>query len=137
MKTILDEVIKIVESYNLKKIELDEPYKTVYDLIKDNPELKKNFISEKNDWYFLKKYENYISDGHYGFSLGEPIIPEWCEIIDKVLELCISYDENFKIKQIKVKFGGVCFYTQSEIISDLQSVDIYMFNVLRDKTLIY
>jgi hypothetical protein len=76
-------------------------------------------------------------NGHYGFSLGNPIIPEWCKIIDKILELCVATDPEFQICQVKIKFGTVHFNVHSEIIEDCHDVDRLIMSTLFDRALIY
>jgi len=133
---ILEKVQAILAKYELKSIKLPEGYKNVYQYRKDNPDDKK-FESEKTDGYFINKYETHIPRGWYGFSLGDPIVPEWCEIIEKVLDICLETDPNFKIHQIKIKFGGVRFYCESQVIEDLYDVEVLIEHNLHDPKLIY
>lgn len=135
---ILNDVIEIIGKYDLKPITLPDGVTNLYSYLRGCTEEKEKYINKsKNDLYFLKKYKQHITKGHYGFNLGEPIIPEWCDIIDEILELCIKTDPDFEIQQIKIKFGFVCFYTRSEVISDLNKVESYIANNLKEKKLIY
>lgn len=135
---ILNNIIEIFEKYELNPIVLPAGVKNIYEYLREKPEETQKFINKnKDDFYFLKKYEQCISKGCYGFSLGYPIIPEWCDIIDEILELCIKTDPDFEINQIKIKFGSVCFYTSSDIISDLNDIEVYIVKNLKDKALIY
>ena len=133
-----DEVKKIINSYNIEPIKLPEGYKNVYELIRDIPEVKDNYTpEEKNDFFFLKKYKEHISHGHYGFSIGTPVDPKWNEIIDEVLETLIHHDPNFEIQAIKIKFGFMCFYVSSEVIEDIHEIEVLIMKTLSDKALIY
>ena len=134
---ILDQVIEIVKKYDLKPISLPEEYKNIYNYLRINPDESKNYISDKNDSFFINKYKKHIPQGWYGFSLGDPIIPEWNEIIDEILSLCIEIDPEFEIHQIKVKFGFVCFYAYSSVIYDIDEVDHFLSQNLYDKFLIF
>lgn len=134
---ILNQVNEIIDKYCLKPIDLPYDQRNLYTYLNDFPEKKSEYISEKNDRYFREKYSNYISNGYYGFSIGTPIIPEWNEIIDEILELCIKNDPNFEIKQIKIKFGIMHFYVHTEIIEDIFDVEILIMEKLRDRMLLY
>jgi hypothetical protein len=133
---ILTEVEQIFAKYELKPIKLPKEHKNVYTFLRENPE-DKSFFTEKDDGYFLKKYCDYIPKGWYGFSMGNPIIPEWMEIIDEILELCTQHDIDFEIHQIKLKFGAFCFYVYSNQIEDIHDVELLIMNNLFDKALIY
>lgn len=132
---ILDKVEEVFNGYELKPLVLNQGM-NVYDLIRLKPEQREVFSSEKDDSYFIKKYRQYIPQGWYGFSIGNPIIPEWMEIIDKVLEICVEADPNLEIHQIKLKFGAICFYVKSEVIEDIHEVEMYMYK-LSDRALVY
>jgi hypothetical protein len=134
---ILDKVQEIFNQHELKPLTLPEGHKDVYSFLRDYPEFKKDFESPKTDGYFINKYRTYIPVGHYGFSIGSPIIPEWCEIIDEILELCIAEDPNFEIKQVKIKFGTMHFNVYSDIIEDYHGVDRLIMNTLFDRALIF
>lgn len=136
---ILNKVNEIFDQYELKLVELSLPkeYKNIYDYLKNNPDKKNEFISEKDDNYLFNKYCSHIPEGWYGFSIGSPIIPAWCEIIDKILELCIDTDPNFEINQIKIKFGGIRFYVHSNIIEDIFGIEILIEDRLYDNLFVY
>lgn len=133
----LEDIRKIIDSHLLEPIKLPEGYKNIYHLIREIPEVAENFKSIKDDFYFIKKYSKYISKGHYGFSIGNPVNPEWNETLDEILEYCIKKDPKFEIQQIKVKFGYICFYTTSEVIEDLTKIEILILKKLNDKALIW
>lgn len=134
---ISNDIEKIFSNYDLKPIKLPAEYKDIYAYLSNNPIESDRFESKKNDEYFIRKYEDYIPKGWYGFDIGNPIIPEWLEIIDEVLELCTQIDPNFEIHQIKLKYGAICFYVYSTNIEDIHDVDLLIMNKLYDKALIY
>ena len=128
---LLNKVNEIFENYKWEKY-IDNPYK----LDRKSETYKEKYNSEKSDHYFIKKYCERIGKGHYGFSLGNPIHPEWTEIIDQVLELCIENDPDFEIQQIKIKWGTVNFNVSSEVIEDIHEID-KKFYELSDEALVY
>lgn len=134
---ILDKVQEIFNQYELKPIELPKDIKNVYMFLRVYPEFSKDFKSEIEDSHLLKKYRKHIPRGWYGFDIGTPIVPSWMEIIDKTVELCVATDPNFEIHQIKIKFGGICFYCDSEIIEDLYDIESLIDTTLFDRALIY
>jgi hypothetical protein len=134
---ILTNVEEIFAKYDLKPIKLSKEYKDIYQYLREYPVEWEKYESKKNDSYFLKKYGEYIPKGWYGFDIGKPIIPEWMEIIDEIVELCIENDPDFEIHQIKLKFGAICFYVHSDVIEDIHDVELMLMNNLFDKALIY
>jgi len=134
---IFDKIVEIFNKYELKPIVFDEKYNNVYQYLNEFPDKRKDFETEKNDFYFINKYSKYIGEGHYGFSIGTPIVPEWNEIIEKILDLCIETDPDFKILQIKLKFGGIRFYVQTNIIEDIDDIEILIMKKMHDNALIY
>jgi hypothetical protein len=134
---ISNDIEKIFSKYDLKAIELSSDYKNIYDFLRKNPTEAKKYQTKKNDGYFIKKYCDYIPKGWYGFDVGTPIIPEWMDIIDEILEICTENDQDFEIHQIKLKYGAICFYVYSKDIEDIHDVELLIMNKLYDKTLIY
>jgi hypothetical protein len=135
---ILDKVQEVFNQYELKPIKIPEGYNRLYTYLREHPEERYDkYSSEKNDEYFLKKYGAYIPKGWYGFSIGTPIVPVWCEIIDKILEICVLADYHFEINQIKLKFGGIRFYVNSQVIKDIDEVESLIEKTLHDNALIY
>lgn len=134
---ILDQIQAIFDSYELHELTFPNEHKNVYTFLKEYPEFKNDFETEKTDMYFIEKYRKHIPQGWYGFSIGSPIIPTWNEIIEKILEVCINSDPDFEIHQIKIKFGGICFYCGSEVIEDLFDVERLIEKTLFDRALIY
>jgi hypothetical protein len=133
---LLEKAKEILNRYDLS-INIPEKYKTVYDLLKDEPDLIKNYRSEKNDSYFIKKYQKYIPKGWYGFSIGSPTPPNWNEVVDEILGLLISNDSDFEIHQIKMKTGRMCFYVYSEKIEDFDVISNLIEEKLFSPKLIY
>lgn len=134
---ILDDVKAIFEHHELKKLELPDGYDNVYSYLKTYPDRRCEFVPKINDSQLYLKYQKNISSGWYGFDVGTPIIPEWMEIIDSILELCIKVDPNFKIHQIKLKYGGIRFYVHTEIIEDVCDVECLIESKLYNDALIY
>jgi hypothetical protein len=134
---ILDKIQEIFNQYELKELVLPKSFTNVYSFVRANPEFGKDFKSSIEDCDLNEKYKLHIPTGWYGFDIGTPIIPKWMEIIDKIVELCITADPNFEIHQIKIKFGGIRFYVHSNIIEDLHEVESLIDNNLYDKALIY
>lgn len=134
---ILDKVQEIFNQYELKPLIFPKEHKDVYSYLRAYPEFDKDFVSEKTDGYFIIIYDDHIPNGWYGFDIGTPIIPAWCEIIDKILELCIASDPEFEIHQIKLMFGGIRFYTSSNVIEDLHEIEMLISEKLFDNALIY
>lgn len=135
---ILNQVLDIINKHEFKPIEIPSGFTNLYVYKDKNPQDATCYYDNvKDDLYLLKNYSKYIPDGWYGFSIGTPIIPEWLDIIDEVLEVCINNDPNFEIHQIKLKFGGIRFYVHSEIIDDINDVGFLIEKLLFDKALIY
>lgn len=134
---ILEQVQSIFGKYELNKIVLPDGQRNVYQYLREFPIFVNNFETEKDDIFFLKKYVKHVPPGWYGFSIGSPIVPEWCEIIDEILELCVKTDPDFEIHQIKIKFGGIRFYVSSNIIEDIFEVERMIESTLFDEALIF
>ena len=135
---ILNEIEEIIAKYDLKPIKLPDDYKNLYSYKKSNPQDVTYYYNiEKSDSYLCEKYADNIPHGWYGFDVGTPIIPEWMDILDKIVELCIENDPDFEIHQIKLKFGGIRFYVYSEIIEDTHEIEMYIEDKLFDAALIY
>lgn len=135
---LFEKIVEIINKHNFRPIELPSGYDNIYQFKDKNSQDATYYYNiDKNDNYFLEKYSNYIPNGWYGFSIGTPIIPEWLNIIDDVLDICIKIDPKFEIHQIKLKFGGICFYVYSEIIEDIDDIENLISNTLFDKSLIY
>lgn len=134
---ILDEVKAIFSRYELKPLMLPEGHDNVYSFLRAFPDLKKDYEADIDDMYLFKKYHNNIPVGWYGFDIGCPIIPEWLQILDEIVDLCVKSDPDFEIHQIKLKYGGMRFYVESKIIEDIHEVEMLIMNTLYDSALIY
>lgn len=134
---LLEKVVEIIDKYNLKPIQISNEYSNIYTYLSIYPEKQVEYTTDVTDTFLLDKYKNNIPEGWYGFAIGTPIIPSWPKIIDEVLQLCITNDPNFEIHQIKLKFGGICFYVHSEIIEDIFDIESVIEDRLYDKLLIY
>jgi len=93
---------KIQRDYNYPNIE--NPYK-VKELKNASSNLEANL---------LEKWKNHIPQGWYGFAIGRPCPDSWFYVIDEFLDYLLTIDPNFEIYQIKMKFGGICFYVRVE-----------------------
>lgn len=135
---LLNEVKKIITKYNFKPIEIPVGFANLYRYKDENPQDCTYYYNiEKNDYYLLNKYSKHIPKGWYGFNIGTPIVPQWMDIIDEILELCIKQDPKFEIHQIKIKFGGIRFYVHSNVIEDIFEIESLIENKLFDTALIY
>ena len=130
---LLEKVKEIANNHPFKPIDT-MGHKNVYDLIREHPEMD-NPVDP--DYELSKKYIDNIPNGWYGFSLGRPIPKEWVDILNETLTLCIENDPELEIHQIKIKFGGIRFYVESNVIEDIFDIENYLENLLRDKALIY
>lgn len=135
---ILDDVQNIFNKHTFDKITFpDSGYENVYEYLNDFPDDKKHFQSKYNDWMLRQEFKEHIPKGWYGFDIGTPINPIWVDIIREIVLTCIKADPNFEIHQIKLKYGGICFYCYSNVIEDLHDVEILIMKKLFDKALIY
>jgi hypothetical protein len=134
---ILEDVKKILENYNLS-VYIPDEYMNVYQYRDAHPIIEEDFSHpEINDSYLFEKYKNNIPVGWYGFSIGEPTPKNWLVVIDKIVKLCVTADPQFEIHQIKMKFGGICFYVESKNIDDIYDVCSLIENTLFNDKLIY
>ena len=60
------------------------------------------------------KWKDHIPPRWYGFALA-PCPESWLSIVDEFLDYLVTLDPNFKIHQIKMKFGGLRFYIEYNI----------------------
>jgi len=134
---LLEEVKAIISKYDLKPIILPKRYKNLYAYFREFPLERVDYRSIKDDDYFCDKYAPHIPEGWYGFAIGSPIILGWMEILDEILELCIKTDPKFEIYQIKMKYGGIRFYTGSHTIEDIGDIESIIEDTLYNKALIY
>lgn len=135
---LLNQVKKIIENHPWEKYKIPEGYANLYQYL--NEDIKRRsfpeYSSPLTDNILCNKYKINIPKGWYGFDIGNPIHPEWIEIIDEVLQLCIANDEDLQIHQVKIKYGGIRFYVESLVIEDMHEIE-YLVEDLYDKALIY
>ena len=137
MEVVKERIIKIIEKYNLKPIQLTDDHKNVYIYINEHNSRDKEFRPEVTDNFLNKKYSKHIPRGWYGFDVGTPIVPDWMKIIDEITELCVEIDPNFEIHQVKLKYGRICYYATSSIIEDVFDIDFLLNDYLYDAALVY
>jgi hypothetical protein len=88
------------------------------------------------------KWTHKIEDGWYGFAISG-ISDEWTDKIDAFLEYLNVHCPEFKIHQIKVKFGGLRIYVKYDMLRlpDDISSEIYgriiSLEGLYDEKLVY
>ena len=133
-----EQVQEIVDKYYLG-VDIPDEYPTVYKYRDEHPDkFEEEFCSsEITDDTLCEKYAKHIPDGWYGFSIGQPTPPNWFKVIDKVVALMVDNDPDFEIHQIKMKFGGICFYVESNVIEDIWEAATVVEKNLHSKKLIY
>lgn len=137
MEKVGERVLKIIEKYNLKPIELPDDYKNVYSYVREGYKREHQFKPDITDNYLNEKYRKHIPRGWYGFDVGTPIVPDWMKIIHEITELCVSIDPNFEIHQVKLKWGRIDYYASSSVIEDVFDIDYILNEKLYDKALVY
>lgn len=67
--------------------------------------------SHSPDLYLFHKWAYRVDEGWYGFAMSNcPML--WAIVIDNFLKELVKVAPNFKIHQIKLKFGGLRFYVE-------------------------
>jgi hypothetical protein len=75
------------------------------------------------DLYLFMKWAYRVEKGWYGFALGNvPMI--WAIVIDEYLTELEKVAPNFKIHQIKLKFGGLRFYVDLGLTNNFEAEKI-------------
>lgn len=93
------------------------------------------------DLYLFMKWAYRVEKGWYGFALGNvPMV--WAFIINEFLTELEKEAPNFKIHQIKLKFGGLRFYVDLNINDNLKAEVIHseirkLESLLHNDKLIY
>lgn len=123
MKTILEKTQKIIEEFELKPNSYSE-------------DKLSEFLYSTKRKKINEKWKNHIVDGYYGFE-SESLCSLWIEVIDIFLEEIRELDQEFRIYQIKTKFGGARIYIESDKIENLQESVNLMEKVLFDERFIY
>lgn len=71
---------------------------------------------------FNEKYNEYLSEGHYGLDIDEPEVIEYLDDeFQKLIEI-----PNFKYYQIKLKFGSTRFYCDGV---DQEIINLIEYNI--------
>ena len=133
-----EEVEEILNKHDLEVVIPDE-YETVYKWkMVDEDEVEKTFgyVGDIDDATLFEKYRKHIPKGWYGFSIGHPTPTNWFTAIDEVVAFCVKNDPDFEIHQIKMKFGGIRFYVESEVIEDIWDIIFLVENKLHSRKLI-
>jgi len=73
------------------------------------------------DLYLFMKWAYRVEKGWYGFALGNTVPMTWAIVIDQFLRELERVAPNFKIHQIKLKFGGVRFYVDLGMTDNLKA----------------
>ena len=135
---LLEDVNEILNKYYLG-VDVPDEYKTLYLYITEHPEKEIESFEHPilNDSSLSKKYKDNIPNGWYGFSIGNPTPMNWYIAIDKIVDFLIKKDPDFEIHQIKMKFGGIRFYCESELIVDIFDISRAIENTLYNKKLIW
>lgn len=94
------------------------------------------------DLYLFMKWAYRVEEGWYGFALSDDVPMVWAQIIDDFLSELQVAAPNFKIQQIKLKFGGLRFYVDLKIEDEVKAQEIgseivKLCTVLFHKDLIY
>lgn len=92
---------------------------------------------EYAEWitYLFGKWESRIAEYFYGFDLA--CLPEvWFKTIDEALDLIAEDSPDFKICQIKIKFGGIRLYlinVSDKVFDGIEELE----NALYDDSFVY
>ncbi len=104
-------------------------------------------FNDKNDSFhpdlrLFTKWAFKVEEGWYGFSLGESVPMIWTIAIDKVLNYIQEQIPDFKILQIKLKFGGLRFHVDlkmddCELVNEIRGIIKELETLCSSKNLIY
>ena len=83
-----------------------------------------------------KYFEPRVVEGYYGISIGNPVPISWLNVINDFLHYLETSSPDFKIYQIKIKYGGIRMYLTDLKEEDEKLVD-ELSRLLYDKHLIY
>jgi hypothetical protein len=94
------------------------------------------------DLYLFMHWAYRVEKGWYGFALGRDVPIVWTRIIHDFLEELEKEAPDFKIHQIKLKFGGLRFYVDLRLDDKDKSKAIHeeihkLCNTLSDDRLVY
>ncbi len=88
-----------------------------------------------SDLYLFMKWAYRVEKGWYGFAVGNVPMP-WVLIIDKFLRELEVEAPDFKIHQIKLKFGGLRFYVDLGL-NDALKVEAIQHEIAKLQKLLY
>ena len=121
--------------------EIVAPYRERLEKFAKSSDKNIDLESVSPDLYLFMKWAYRVEKGWYGFSLADaPLV--WAMIIDKYLARLEVEAPDFKIHQIKLKFGGLRFYVQLNLNDNLKAEMLLeeigrLEELLQDKKLIY
>ena len=129
-------ISKILRKYNASRDMYYQPGEAPY----ANPKTRNASPQPEAD--LMEKWAGHIGAGWYGFAIGRPCPDSWFKIIDEFLDYLLTLDPDFQIHQIKMKYGGICFYVQYSIadpeLSEFVEMQIEKLeDTLYDKKLVY
>lgn len=116
-------MMKINEILNKYNITEDMDFFPNVDSLYDDRVGVRDFDEQMNlrEKQLFDNWKQYIGNGWYGFALGIPTPLVWYDVIDEFLEYIKENDKEFKILQIKVKWGGLRFYV--DLTKDFDSIE--------------
>jgi len=130
----------ILDKYDLS-VQIPDGFDTVYDFIRHHghvePYESDLFCYEMHDLWFVSKYRDNIVKGYYGFAIGRPTPKNWLLAIDEILEELLRFDSDLYIYQIKLKFGSIRFYVESDVIEDMFEIEMLIADKMFSNKLIY
>lgn len=85
---------------------------------------------------FIAKWKPYNAEHYYGVDYADEVPEAWLDDIDSILEECKKETPDFKIFQLKIKFGGLRLYLQ-DVSEDMRTKVSKLEQKLYDKNLIY
>jgi hypothetical protein len=121
---------EIIEKHKLKVNSYYESKEQAY----KNPNKE---IAEELTLFLQRKWEKQIPKGWYGFmGLGHPTPLSWFYAIDDYFTYLLSKNPNFKILQVKVKFGALIIYLD-QISQETEKELGELCQTMSDKNLVY
>jgi len=128
--------MNIIEQLKTKYNLAPDSYYTSSPYGKSDPNLR---INHEKEYYlpFYDKWIKYTAENHYGpGGLGYPLPEVFYAVLDEFLEYVLKECPDFKICQIKLKFGSVRAYLDG--VSDKIKNECWQLtSLLSDKYLVY
>lgn len=119
-------VLKLLSKYSIKR---DSYYNF-------NPYLEKEIVISKEEVKLCESWQHRVEKGWFGISIGSPAPESWFKFLNEFLRLVEQYNPDFKILQIKQKFGECRMYLRN-ISEETQDIIDIVCDELFDKNLIY